>query len=142
MPRFLFAGHGFARNGLIVSTRVGGSYFLDGNAELEWSAVLFNLNPGAPPMKKQILQVSPFQSAKVMAFIYLVTAIPIALLMAIPAMLGSASVSLVILILMPILYMGAGFLGTLLGAWIYNLVAARVGGLEFTTAEVASAGQS
>jgi hypothetical protein len=76
-----------------------------------------------------------------MAFIYLVTAIPIALLMAIPAMLGSASVSLVILILMPILYMGAGFLGTLLGAWIYNLVAARVGGLEFTTAEVASAVQ-
>jgi hypothetical protein len=92
-------------------------------------------------MKKQILQVSPFQSAKVMAFIYLVTSVPIALLMAIPAMLGSASVSLSILILMPLLYMLFGFLGTLLAAWIYNVVAARVGGVEFMTAEVASAGQ-
>jgi hypothetical protein len=90
-------------------------------------------------MKKQIVQVSPFQSAKVMAFIYLVTSVPIALLMAIPAMLGSTSVSLTILILMPLLYMLFGFLGTLLAAWIYNVVAARVGGVEFMTSEVGAA---
>ncbi len=77
-----------------------------------------------------------------MAFIYLLTSIPIVLVMAVVASLGSAGASLSILILMPLLYMGGGFLGTLLAAWIYNLVAARVGGFEFMTAEVGSIAKS
>jgi len=37
--------------------------------------------------------------------------------------------------LMPLLYTLFGFVFTLVGAWVYNLIAARIGGFEFTTAE-------
>jgi hypothetical protein len=34
------------------------------------------------------------------------------------------------IVLFPLLYGGGGFLATLLGAWLYNLVAGFVGGVE------------
>lgn len=92
----------------------------------------------ATTMKKQIVQVSILQSAKVMAALYFVISIPFALLMMIPAMLSpTPSIGIGMLIMMPIFYTIFGFLFSLLGAWIYNLVAARIGGFEFQTMEVA-----
>ena len=91
-------------------------------------------------MKKQIVRVSILQSAKVAAALYLVFSIPLCLLMLIPAMLGGSRMpgfSWGMLIAMPVLYTVFGFLFTLVGAWVYNLVASHVGGFEFTTAEVA-----
>lgn len=91
-------------------------------------------------MKKQIVRVSVLQSAKVAAALYLVISIPMCLLMLIPAMMGKGfggGVSVVTLIVMPVMYTVFGFIFTLIGAWIYNLVAAQVGGFEFTTVEVA-----
>lgn len=88
-------------------------------------------------MKKQIINISPFQTAKVMAVLYLIMSLPIVLLMALtfsfapgpkPPMTG-------MLIFMPIFYMVFGFIFTLIGAWVYNLVAGWVGGVEFTTSE-------
>lgn len=88
-------------------------------------------------MKKQIVQVSILQSAKVMAALYFVISIPMALLMMIPAMLSPApGVSVGMLILMPVFYTLFGFLFSLFGAWIYNLVAKRIGGFEFQTVEI------
>lgn len=89
-------------------------------------------------MKKQIVRVSVLQSAKVAAVLYLVISIPMCLLMLIPAMMGNGlgGVSVLMLIVMPVMYTVLGFIFTLVGAWIYNLVAAQVGGFEFTTAEV------
>jgi hypothetical protein len=90
-------------------------------------------------MKKQIVRVSVLQSAKVAAAIYLVISIPLCVLMLIPAMImgtGVGGFSVVMLIAMPVLYTVFGFLFTLVGAWIYNLVASQVGGFEFTTREV------
>jgi len=90
-------------------------------------------------MKKQIVQVSILQSAKVMAALYFVISIPFALLMMIPAMLSpTPSLGIGMLVMMPIFYTLFGFLFSLLGAWIYNLVAARIGGFEFQTVEVGS----
>jgi hypothetical protein len=40
------------------------------------------------------------------------------------------------LILMPVFYTLFGFLFSLFGAWIYNLVAKRIGGFEFQTVEI------
>ena len=37
-----------------------------------------------------------------------------------------------LLLLTPVLYMVFGFVFTVIAAWIYNLVAARIGGFEFT----------
>jgi len=39
--------------------------------------------------------------------------------------------------IVPLLYAMGAYLGTAISAWIYNFVAKRVGGFEFTTAEVA-----
>ncbi|WP_288380936.1 hypothetical protein [uncultured Massilia sp.] len=90
-------------------------------------------------MKKQVVHVSVLQSAKVMAVLYLVLSIPMVAIMAIPAMMGTeraaAGMTLGMLVLMPILYTVLGFIFTAIGAWVYNLVAARVGGFEFTTTE-------
>jgi len=87
-------------------------------------------------MKKQIVNVSILQSAKVMAVIYLVLSVLMVLLMAIPAMASGQGFSLGMLILMPVLYTVFGFIFTALGAWVYNLVASKIGGFEFTTTEV------
>ena len=87
-------------------------------------------------MKKQIVNVSIIQSAKVMAVLYLLLSLPMVLLMAIPAALSDEKIPLGMFIFMPIAYTVFGFLFTVLGAWLYNLVAARIGGFEFTTVEV------
>jgi hypothetical protein len=90
-------------------------------------------------MKKQIVQVSVLQSAKVAAVLYLVITVPLAAILLIPTMLmGSAGfgVPTGALIAMPVLYALCGFVFTVIGAWIYNFVASLVGGFEFTTAEV------
>jgi hypothetical protein len=91
-------------------------------------------------MKKQIVQVSVVQSAKVMAAVYLVTAIPIVILAALfMSAVMPAGVSIAVLLVMPVAYAIGAFVGVAIGALIYNLVAARIGGFEFTTAEVGAA---
>ena len=88
-------------------------------------------------MKKQILRVSPLQSAKVMAALYFVFSIPLALIMILVSMISpQPGTSMLMALMMPLMYVVIGFLFTLLGAWVYNLVAARIGGFEFETAEV------
>lgn len=90
-------------------------------------------------MKKQVVHVSVLQSSKVMAVLYLVLSLPMVLIMAIPTMIaGGEGISLAMLIFAPILYTIFGFIFTALGAWICNLVAARIGGFEFTTTEVSN----
>ena len=91
-------------------------------------------------MKKQIVQVSVMQSAKVMAAVYLVTAIPVVVLAGLfMSSFMPAGTSIAMLIMMPVAYAIGAFIGAAFGAWIYNLVAARIGGFEFTTAEVGEA---
>jgi hypothetical protein len=91
-------------------------------------------------MKKQIVQVSVVQSAKVMAAVYLVTAIPVVVLAGLfMSSFMPAGASIAMLIMMPVAYAIGAFIGAAFGAWIYNLVAARIGGFEFTTAEVGDA---
>jgi len=88
-------------------------------------------------MKKQIVNVSLLQNAKVMAALYFVLSIPFALIMMLPVMTqGGNGMSIFMLVLLPLLYTLLGFVFTLIGAWVYNLIAARVGGFEFTTTEV------
>ena len=89
-------------------------------------------------MKKQIVHISQLQTAKVMAILYLVISLPFAVLTAVLELSqGRGGAGWVMLVAMPILYALFGFLFTLLGAWVYNKVAPRVGGIEFTTVEVA-----
>jgi hypothetical protein len=92
-------------------------------------------------MKKQIVNISKLQTAKVMAVLYLIISLPLGLLMLIPMLIAQpegSRMSLGFLVAMPVLYAVFGFLFTLLGAWIYNGVAGLIGGIEFTMAEVSS----
>ncbi len=87
-------------------------------------------------MKKQIIRVSPFQTAKVAAVLYFLLSIPMVALMALSLSFAPASESgpgLGLLILFPILYLIFGFIFTVIAAWVYNLAAGWVGGVEFTS---------
>lgn len=92
-------------------------------------------------MKMHIERVSVLQSAKVMAVLYFAISIPFALLFALPMLFGKQTgASLFMLVLVPVMYLVVGFLFSLLGAWIYNLVAAGIGGFDFV-AEHSGTGQ-
>lgn len=83
-------------------------------------------------MKTQILRFSPLQSAKVMAVLSFMMLIPPLALFALAALLVRRDAGVVIMVvLLPFLYLVLGFVLTLIGAWVYNLVAARIGGFEF-----------
>ena len=91
-------------------------------------------------MKKRIKHVGVLQCGKTFGAIYFLLALPFLLIMLPWAIALEASVGLLaglaLLVLMPVLYGVAAFLGGLLTAWLYNIVAARYGGIEFTTSEV------
>jgi hypothetical protein len=90
-------------------------------------------------MKRQITSFSPLQTAKVFGVLYFAISLPFLLLMLLP-MLATAGPKPPFLsgfmLAMPFLYALIGFLFTLFGAWVYNIVAARVGGIEYTTSDV------
>lgn len=90
-------------------------------------------------MKKQIIRISPLQTAKVFAALWFAFTIPMILIMAIPMVLMQNSPPnpfSFFLIAMPFIYALIGFVFTLFGAWVYNFVAARLGGIEFTLQDV------
>jgi hypothetical protein len=91
-------------------------------------------------MKKQLVHVSTLKSAQVMAVIYLVMSLPAVLFSYVPAWLGTDEPPpTFMLVLGPVLYTFFGYLFTLVGAWLYNHVAARIGGFEFTVAVIGQA---
>ncbi|KXS32373.1 MAG: hypothetical protein ACYCY7_11270 [Gallionella sp.] len=89
-------------------------------------------------MRKQITNISPLQSAKVLAVLYFAISLPLLLLMLAmpgpkpPYVSGS-------MLALPFFYALFGFLFTLFGAWVYNFVAKHLGGIEFTTQNVEEA---
>jgi hypothetical protein len=89
-------------------------------------------------MKKQIVQVSMLQSAKVVAGLYFVISLPVVLVLAAVMALSAQGVNMWVLVLFPLLQAVVSFLFALLGGWIYKLVASRIGGSEFVTSEVGS----
>lgn len=90
-------------------------------------------------MKKQIERVSLVQNAKMVAVLYLLLSLPIlAIMWGVAAVTGQGLVTGVMLVVLPLVYALSGFVFTLIGAWLYNLVASMVGGFEFTTREVSA----
>lgn len=90
-------------------------------------------------MRKQIIRVSPIQTAKVFAALSFIGSLPFLLFMVIPMMVMSGEKPpffTPFLLLAPVFYAGFGFVFTVVGAWLYNLVAKYLGGVEFTSVEV------
>jgi hypothetical protein len=95
------------------------------------------------PMRKQLVAVSARQTAKVIALLWFAFTLPFVAIMCIAISFSSAPQKPPIgfLFLMPVLYAVFGYLFTLFGAWLYNLVAKYTGGIEFTTIQVEDAQQ-
>lgn len=88
-------------------------------------------------MKKQIVNISPLQTAKVFALLYFVLSIPLVGLMSISFLASPApKPAMGLLILLPVFYLIFGFIFTAIGAWVYNLVAKWVGGIEYISVEL------
>lgn len=85
-------------------------------------------------MKKQIINISPIQTAKVFALLYFLISLPLVGFMAISFSFSPApKPALGFLVLFPFMYLIFGFIFTALGAWVYNIVANWVGGIEYTS---------
>jgi hypothetical protein len=85
-------------------------------------------------MKKQIINVSPFQTAKVFAVLYFLISLPFIGLMAIAFSFSpTPHPGLGSLIIFPFVYLIFRYIFTALGTWIYNIVAKWVGGIEYTS---------
>lgn len=90
-------------------------------------------------MKKQIVNVSVVQSSKVVAVMYMLISLPVLAVMAIiGALSGKVGAAIFMLIIAPPIYGLVTFLCTGLLVWLYNVVARRVGGVEFSTEELSS----
>lgn len=90
-------------------------------------------------MKKTITRIGPLSAAKVMALLYFLISIPFMLIMAVVSLFAPAGgdrIGIVMIILVPIFYALFGFIFTLIGAWLYNLIASVVGGIEYTSEEI------
>lgn len=85
-------------------------------------------------MKKQIINISPFQTAKIFALVYFLLSLPLICIMAIMFLFSPAPhPPMGFLIIFPFLYLIFGFIFTALGAWVYNIAASWVGGIEYTS---------
>jgi hypothetical protein len=90
-------------------------------------------------MKKQITNVTPRQAAKVFALLYFFSSLPFVMLMAVPMLFiknQENGFPAIMLIAMPFLYLIFGYVFTIYGAWIYNKIATRIGGVEFEVTEI------
>ena len=88
-------------------------------------------------MKKQIIRISPLQSAKVVAALYFVITIPFIICYAIATMFmpSGTGMGFGFAIFAPFLYAVVGFVFALVGAFVYNVVAGFIGGIEYTATE-------
>lgn len=84
-------------------------------------------------MKIRIKKITPLQAGKMLAAIYAlfsVIIVPIMFLAFLFAPPGSGAIPLIMVIVMPLIYIVMGFIGGIIGAFIYNLVAGWIGGIE------------
>jgi hypothetical protein len=89
-------------------------------------------------MKKQIVRISILQSSKITTILYFLLGF-VYLLIGIPMiMFGSDQLRIVGIIYcaMPIIMATIGFIGFVIFAALYNLIAKWVGGMEFETIDV------
>ena len=90
-------------------------------------------------MIKRIKHVAPLQTGIVLAALYGIMSliiVPFLLLASVFARGGSKSFSIIFIIFLPVLYAIVGFVGGVIAAAIYNLIAGWTGGIEMTLEDV------
>ena len=95
-------------------------------------------------MKHQISRISILQTSKIVTVLYVAIGfilVPIGCIMVLlPAPTNNPALRITgfIYLFGPVVYGVIGFIFTVIGAWLYNLVAARIGGIEFELKEISS----
>jgi hypothetical protein len=89
-------------------------------------------------MKKRLTYVSPLQLGIVLGALYGVISLLIVPFLILAALFGpkGTGFGIVFAIFLPVIYAVAGFIGGVISAFVYNLIAKWTGGIEFTTQEV------
>lgn len=89
-------------------------------------------------MTRRIARIAPHQAGKMAGVLYLIFGLLFIPFLLLPALFGSpnqASLPLLFMLVFPIVYAVAGYLGTAFFCWLYNVLAVRIGGVEFETSE-------
>ena len=91
-------------------------------------------------MKKRVKHIAVVQFGKMLAAVYFVAMLPLLaiLLLAILTGVEMPPIGAGVGILVAIAYIVSIYLAGMLSAWIYNIVAARLGGVEYTVNEIPS----
>ena len=89
-------------------------------------------------MRKQITHVSVLQTAKLAAAMWFAMSVLMIVVVALPTMTltGQMQVPGLMLLVLPLFYVFFGFVFTVIGAWVYNMLAGVIGGVEYTTTDV------
>ena len=88
-------------------------------------------------MKKQITRISPHQTSKIVAILYfacMLILVPIGIIMLLVG--GKEKYMGLFFIIAPVLYGVVGYLMFGIAYLLYNFIAKRFGGVEFTVTEV------
>ena len=91
-------------------------------------------------MKKQIINIAPVQVGKIFALLYFLLSIPFVCIFALSTMFSSQpsnGLATVMMFAIPFMYAFFGFVFTAIGALIYNRVAQWMGGIEYTSVDIA-----
>lgn len=84
---------------------------------------------------KKLVSVSPRSVAKVFAVMYGVMGIIMGLIMLVTSLFaGFELLAILFALLVPVLYAGMGAVFGFVSAWLYNVIAKRVGGIEIEVA--------
>ena len=91
-------------------------------------------------MKKRVKHIAVAQFGKMLAAIYFVISLPILTIVLVAFLTGldMPSLGAGVVIMMTVAYIVIAYLAGMLSAWIYNIVAARLGGIEYTVNEITS----
>ena len=94
-------------------------------------------------MNKRLTRVAPLQLGKVMAVLYgsisLIFVPFILVISMVASKAGGSNFPMLFLLFLPIVYAFAGFIGGLLVAAIYNVIAGWTGGIHFTIEDAPAA---
>lgn len=84
-------------------------------------------------MNQRIVRIAPWSAARIFGIMYFVMGLVFLPFFALPGMLGGGEavrLGMGLAIALPVLYGVIGFLGTAFFAWLYNVIAGWVGGIE------------
>jgi len=90
-------------------------------------------------MKKRVKHIAVAQFGKMLAAVYFVAMLPVLAIVLLAILTGveMPSIGAGVVILFAVVYILSIYLAGMLSAWIYNIVAARLGGVEYTVNDIA-----